>query len=253
MSKIVFFDLETTGIERDPNNVRIVEISAIKVDTDTLEEIDRLYYKCNNGDVPISPGATAVHGISEEDVKDLPTFHMLAKDVYKFFEGCDIGGYYSTFYDVPILNMSFLRAGLNWNFRQLKNYDIYTLYKKIHTGKLVDVYKMYTGKELENAHCAIDDISATVDVYRKQRQLGEEFDEDDLTPYKLNVDMAGNFKIRVNDQGDKEIYIDFGKHKGKSIFNVDAAYYNWMANSPDTFPLDTRHYAKKIYEKLTIK
>ena len=252
MSKyIVFFDLETTGVERDPNNVRIVEISAQKVDKETLEVVDTLYHRCNNDDVPIDPGATAVTGITEDDVKDCPTFASIAQEVFDFFDGCDIGGYNSTTFDVPIIYMSFLRAGINWNFRNIHNYDIYTLYKKYNSGKLTEVYKMYTGKEIENAHCATDDISATVDVYRHQRLLGQEFEESELQPYSENLDIAGNFKIRENENGVKEVYITFGKHKGKSIDEVDLAYFSWMAKSPDTFPLDTRHYAKKIYEKFS--
>ena len=86
MSKIVFFDLETTGVERDPNNVRIVEISAQKVDKETLEVVDTLYHRCNNDDVPIDPGATAVTGITEDDVKDCPTFTSIAKEVFDFFD-----------------------------------------------------------------------------------------------------------------------------------------------------------------------
>lgn len=250
MSKpIVFYDLETTGIDRDSNNIRIVEISAIKVDKDTLEELGRIYYKCNNGDVHISPSATEKHGITEEDVKDLPTFQEVAPKVFEFFDGCDLGGYYCTFYDNSVLYMSFMRAGINWNYRELKIYDIYTLYKKYNTGKLVDVYKKYTGKELVDAHEATADITATLEVYKEQRKLGEEFDESDLYVYKDHLDLAGNFKIRTNERGAKEVYIDFGKWKGKSIDQVDKAYFAWMMKSGDTFPLDTRKYAQKIYER----
>lgn len=246
---IVFFDLETTGVDRDANNIRIIEISAIKVDKDTLEEIGRIYYKCNNDDVPISQGATDKHGFKEEDLVGYPTFNQIAQEVFEFFDGCDLGGYYCTFYDNAVLYMSFMRAGINWNYRDLKIYDIYTLYKKYNSGKLSEVYKKYTGKELVDAHEATADITATLDIYREQRKLGEEFDDSELLIYQNNVDMAGNFKIRVNDKGAKEVYIDFGKWKGKSIDQIDKSYFAWMMKSADTFPLDTRHYAKKIYEK----
>lgn len=248
-NNIVFYDLETTGVDRDANNIRIVEISAIKVDKDTLEEIGRIYHKCNNGDIHISEGATEKHGISEEDVANLPTFQDIAQDVFSFFEGCDLGGYYCTFYDNAVLYMSFMRAGINWDYRNLKIYDIYTLYKKYNSGKLVDVYRKYTGKELEDAHEATADITATLEVYKQQRKLGEEFDDSDLLVYQNNVDLAGNFKIRLNEKGAKEVYIDFGKWKGKSIDQVDKSYFLWMYRSSDTFPMDTRHYAKKIYDK----
>ena len=93
------------------------------------EEIDRLYFKCNNGDIHIAKDAYEVHGISEDDVKDLPTFNDRAKEVFDFVNGFDIGGYNCAFYDIPILYSSFLRAGLNWNYRALNVYDVYLNYK----------------------------------------------------------------------------------------------------------------------------
>ena len=246
---IVFYDLETTGIDRDANNIRIVEITAIKVNKDNLEEIDRLYYKCNNDGVKIAPDAIKKHHITEDDVKDCPTFQEVANNVYKFFEGCDVGGYNCTNYDNLVLYMSFIRAGLNWDYRSLNVYDIFTLYKKFNSGKLADVYKKYTGKELMDAHESTTDIIATLDIYKQQRKLGEEFEENELPVYESHLDIAGNFKIRLNERGAKEVYIDFGKWKGKSIDQIDKNYFAWMMKSADTFPLDTRHYAKKIYER----
>ena len=149
---VVFFDLECTSISFNPDNVRIVEIAAIKVDLDTFEEVDRLYFKCNNGDIHIAKDAYEVHGISEDDVKDLPTFNDRAKEVFDFINGYDIGGYNCAFYDIPILYSSFLRAGLNWNYRTLNVYDVYLNYKHHNSGKLAEVYKKYTGKDLDNAH-----------------------------------------------------------------------------------------------------
>lgn len=251
MSKnVIFFDLECTGADRNVDKIRIIEISAIKVDIDTLEEVDKLYYKCNNDGVPIAPDATARHGMYAEDLIGYPTFNEVAKDVYAFFKDCDLGGYYSTFYDAPILYSSFIRAGITWDYRSVKMYDIYTLWKKHHSGKLGEVYREYTGKELDHAHEAEADIKATIAIYREQRNRGEEFEGDDeLFVYKDRVDMAGNFKIRENESG-KEIYLDFGKWKGTSANKVDPSYFKWMMDNDD-FPTDTRHYAKKIYEMVT--
>lgn len=247
---VIFYDLECTGADKDVNKIRIIEISAIKVNIDTLEEIDRLYYRCNNDDVPIAPDASERHGIYEKDLVGYPTFREVADEVYKFFEGCDLGGYYCTFYDNAILYMSFLRNKIIWDYRHLKVYDIYTLYKKYNSGRLGDVYKRYTGGDLEHAHEAEADILATLAVYRAQRKMGEEFEEDELYAYKDTLDIAGNFKIREKENGGKEIYLNFGKHKGVSVDKVDISYLEWISNNSDGFPLDTRHYARKIVEQL---
>ena len=243
---IIFFDLETTGKAKNPNNVRIIEISAVKVNPDTLETIDTYYHKCNNDGVPIDPDATERHGMTEQDLIGLDTFQSIAKEVYDFFEGCDVGGYYCTIFDIPILYYSFIRAGISWNYKT-KVFDIYSLYRKYNSGKLGEVYERYTGKKLEDAHHANADVMATIEVYKEQRRRGEEFEESDLEVFDENLDMPGNFKIRLNESGVKEVYIDFGKWKGTTVDKVDTSYFKWIMENTD-FPVDTRHYAKKIYE-----
>lgn len=245
---IVFFDLETTGKSQNPDNVRIIEISAIKVDANTLDVIDSLYFKCNNGDVPIDPDATERHGMTEADLVGCPTFQECAKVTFDFFQGCDVGGYYCSVFDIPILYYSFIRAGLTWDYKTLKNYDIYTLYRKFNSGKLADVYMKYTGKDLTNAHQASADVDATLEVYKEMRKRNEEFEDVDLDYFNDRLDLPGNFKIRILESGVKEIYVDFGKWKGSSIDKVDKSYFKWMMES-DIFPVDTRHYAKLIYER----
>lgn len=244
---IVFFDLETTGKPGNLANIRIIEISARKVDPDTLDEIDHYYRKCNNGNVPIDKSASDTHGMTEEDLIGLPTFEEKAKEVFDFFDGCDVGGYYCSLFDIPILYYSFLRAGLTWDYKNLKNYDIHTLYTKYNSGKLVDVYKRYTGKDLENAHAADADIEATIEVYKEMLKRKEVFEDEETSTFKNQLDMPGNFKIRVNESGAKEVYIDFGKWKGRNIDEVETSYFKWMFENGD-FPQDTRYYAKKIYE-----
>lgn len=248
MSKtVVFFDLECTSISFNPDNVRIIEIAAIKINLDTIEEVDRLYFKCNNGDVHISKEAYEVHGISEESVKDLPTFNDRAKEVFDFINGYDVGGYNCAFYDIPILYSSFLRAGLNWEYRHLNVYDVYLNYRHYNSGKLGDVYKRYTGRDLENAHDAFADTLATIDIYRYQREHNEEFIEDSLPHFQYNMDIAGNYMYRVNETtGAKEVYINFGKWKGTKIDDVDTKYLEWVANNTEGFPIDTLNLTKKI-------
>lgn len=249
MSKpIVFFDLETTGKDDDKDKVRIIEISAIKVDPDTLETIDTLYHKCNNDGVPIALDATERHGMVEADLVGFPPFSHFAKEVFDFFDGCDVGGYFCGIFDIPILYYSFIRAGLTWNYKNLKNYDIYNLYKKFNPGKLADVYKRYTGKDLNDAHHAAADAEATLELYKEMRTRQEEFEDADLTTYMDNVDMAGKFKTRILEDGKKEIYVTFGKWKDISVDKVDTSYFKWMMEN-ESFAIDTRHYARMIYEK----
>jgi DNA polymerase-3 subunit epsilon len=249
MSKpIVFFDLETTGKSNNPDDVRIIEISAVKVDPETLDVIGKLYHKCNNDGVPIQPDATERHGMVEEDLKDCLPFTVYAKETFDFFDGCDVGGYYCTVFDIPILYYSFIRAGLTWKYKDVKNFDIYTLYSKYNSGKLADVYKKYTGKDLNEAHHASADIDATLEVYKTMRARNEEFEDADLDTFSSNLDMPGNFKVRLLEDGVKEIYLDFGKWKGVGIDKVDKSYFKWMMDN-ESFPVDTRHYAKVIYEK----
>ena len=249
MSKpIVFFDLETTGKSQNPDDVRIIEISAVKVNPETLDVIDNLYFKCNNDGVPIQPDATERHGMVEADLVGYPTFQSVAKEVYDFFEGCDVGGYYCSVFDIPILYYSFIRGGITWDYKTVKNYDIYTLYRKFHSGKLMEVYKLYTGKDLNDAHHASADIDATLEVYREMRKKNEEFEESDLNYFNDRLDMPGNFKVRLLEGGVKEVYLDFGKWKGSSIDKVDKSYFKWMMENA-SFPADTRHYAKIIYER----
>ena len=245
---IVFFDLETTGKSQNPDDVRIIEISAHKVDPNTLELIDRFYCKCSNGDVPIDPDATERHGMTEADLVGCPLFQDVAKQAFEFFDGCDVGGYYCSVFDIPILYYSFIRAGFSWNYKNLNNYDIFTLWRKYNSNKLGDVYKRLTGKDLEDAHQADADITATLEVYKIMRGMNQEFEDADLTYYADRLDMPGNFKVRLLEDGVKEIYVDFGKWKGTSIDKVDKSYFKWMMEN-ETFPVDTRHYAKLIYDR----
>ena len=245
---IVFFDLETTGKNQNPDKVRIIEISAIKVNPETLEKIDELYFKCSNGDVPIDPDATERHGIVAEDLVGLPLFQDCAKETFEFFDGCDVGGYYSSVFDIPILYYSFIRAGFSWKYKDIKNYDIFTLYRRYNSNKLGDVYKRLTGKDLADAHQATADVEATLEIYKIMRGMNQEFEDAELDYFSDRLDLPGNFKIRILETGAKEVYIDFGKWKGTSIDKVDKTYFKWMMEN-DSFPVDTRHYAKLIYER----
>lgn len=250
MKNIVFFDLETTGALKNLSTVRIIEISAIKIN-EKFEEIDKLYYKCNNDGVPIEPDAFERHGIPESDLVDCPTFTQIAPIVFKFFDGCDIGGHYCTSFDAPILFDSFLRAGINWNFRDLKIYDTFTIHTKYNSAKLGEIYKRYFGKELVNAHSANADTVATLEIFRHQAKNNQYLDDNELSAFSDRLDIMGHFTFKVDELGNKNIYMNFGKHKGKRFDEVDPSYFEWIARNESSFPIDTRFYARRLADKLS--
>lgn len=244
---IVFFDIESTGLDiaRD----RIVEISAVKVMPDGREEIKT---KRINPTIPISPEAQAVHGISNEDVKDCPVFKQIAKSLAQWMEGCDIGGYNSIKFDIPLLAEEFLRAGVDFDFRKRKLVDVQNIFHKMEQRTLVAAYRFYCNKDLEQAHSAEADTLATYEVLKAQLDRYQDTLKNDigfLADFSLknrNLDYAG--RIVLND---KDIpVINFGKHKGKPVEQVlkeEPSYYDWIMKGD--FTLDT----KKVFTELKIK
>ena len=156
---IIFFDLETTGtnVTRD----RIVEFSYIKVNPDGTEESKS---RRINPEMPIPPESTAVHHITDEDVKDEPTFRQLAKSLSKIFDGCDIAGYNSNKFDVPLLIEEFNRAGIPFETEGRRFVDVQNIFHKMEQRTLVAAYRFYCGKNLEDAHSAQADTRATYEV-----------------------------------------------------------------------------------------
>lgn len=244
---IVFFDIESTGLDiaRD----RIVEISAVKVMPDGREEVKT---KRINPTIPISPEAQAVHGISNEDVKDCPVFKQIAKSLAHWMEGCDIGGYNSIKFDIPLLAEEFLRAGVDFDFRKRKLVDVQNIFHKMEQRTLVAAYRFYCNKDLEQAHSAEADTLATYEVLKAQLDRYQDTLKNDigfLADFSLknrNLDYAG--RIVLND---KDIpVINFGKHKGKAVEQVlreEPSYYAWIMQGD--FTLDT----KKVLTELKIK
>ena len=239
---IIFFDLETTGV--DTSNDRIVEISMIKVGVDGSKQITT---RRINPEMPIPAEATAVHGITDEDVKDEPTFKQIAKSLATFIEGCDFGGFNSNRFDLPMLVEEFLRAEVDVNFDNRKFVDVQTIFHRKEQRTLVAAYKFYCDKDLENAHSAEADTMATYEVLESQIErygdIGSTVEE--LAEFSSNgpiVDFAG--RLSLNDKGE-EIFT-FGKYKGRTVvevFTKDPSYYSWIMQGD--FPLYTK---KKITE-----
>jgi len=243
---IIFFDLETTGI--DISKDRIVEISMVKV-MPTGEEIVKTR-RINPG-MPIPPEATAIHGISDADVAGEPTFAQVARSLEQFVQGCDFGGFNSNRFDLPMLVEEFLRAGIDVDFKRRKFIDVQNIFHKKEQRTLVAAYKFYCDKELEDAHSAEADTRATYEVLKAQldRYADLENNVDALAAYSCRAeaaDYAG--RILYNDKGE-EVF-GFGKYKGRSVaevFREEPGYYAWMMNGD--FPL----YTKKVITEIRMR
>lgn len=243
---LVFIDLETTGI--DIVNDRIVEIAVLKLFPDGREEIK---VRRTNPGIPISPEATAVHGITNEDVKNEPTFKEIAKSLANLVEGCDFAGFNSNKFDFPLLAEEFLRAGVDFDFKKRKFIDVQTIFHKMEKRTLEAAYKFYCEKNLENAHSAEADTLATFEVLKAQLDRYPELENDveklsQFSTHNQNVDFAGRI---VLDENEVEVF-NFGKYKGKSvieIFTKEPSYYSWMMNGD--FPLYTKKVITNLYMK----
>lgn len=245
---IVFFDLETTGI--DMVNDRIVEICILKVYPDGRTEVKT---RKVNPTIPIPAQATAIHGISNEDVKDCPVFKEIARSLVQLIEGCDFAGFNSNKFDLPLLAEEFLRAGIDFDLKKRKFIDVQTIFHKMEQRSLVAAYKFYCDKDLTNAHSAEADTVATYEVLKAQLDRYPDLQNDvdflsDFSARTRNVDFAGRI---VLDEKDVEVF-NFGKHKGRPVVDVLAAekgYYAWMMNGD--FPLYTKNVLTRI--KLAMK
>ena len=245
---IIFFDLETTGtnILRD----RIVEISYIKV-MPSGNETERTL-RINPG-MPIPAEATAIHHITDDDVKNAPPFKQVAQELANVFLGCDIAGFNSNRFDVPRLMEEFLRAGVNIDLSRRKFVDVQTIFHKMEQRTLIAAYKFYCGKDLTEAHSANADTRATYEVLKAQLDHYPSLKNDiaflsDFSSQNKNVDLMG--RIIYNEAG-KEVF-NFGKYKGQlveDVFRRDIGYYSWMMQGE--FPANTKQVITNI--KLRMK
>lgn len=249
-NSLAFIDLETTGI--DVTNDRIVEIAVVKIYPDGKEEV-----RCRrvNPTIPIPKEATAVHGITDEDVKDEPTFKEIAKSLAQMLEGCDFAGFNSNKFDFPLLAEEFLRAGIDFDFHKRRFIDVQTIFHKMEKRTLEAAYKFYCQKDLTDAHSAEADTLATYEVLKAQLDMYPDLENDvewlaSFSSHTRNVDFAGRI---VLDDKDVEVF-NFGKYKGRSvaeIFEKEPSYYAWMMNGD--FPLYTKKVLTNIYLKLRNK
>ncbi len=241
---IVFFDLESTGLNLVTD--RIVEISMLKVLTNGEEEEMTMRV---NPTIPIPIESSKIHGIYDEDVADKPPFKDVSRQVLAFIKGCDLGGYNSNRFDVPLLAEEFERAGVDVDLKKFKLVDVQVIFFKQEPRTLAGAYKFYCQKELTDAHSAKADVKATWEILKAQIDRYDDLDNniDALSIYSSSsnsADLAG--RLIFDDEGN--VLFNFGKHKGKKvaeIFEKESSYYSWMMQGD--FPGYTKKLITRIY------
>ena len=253
---LAFFDLETTGIKVATD--RIVETSIVKVNIDGST---RIKTKRINPSMHIPAEVTAIHGITDEDVKDAPKFAEVAHELDQFLENCDLAGYNSNHFDIPLLVEEFLRTDVDFDLRGRRFIDVQNIFHKMEPRNLFAAYKFYCDRELENAHSAEADTLATFEILKaqldryKDKQIKDHkgiFIQPIVNDVKIlsdfsyvtkNVDLIGHI---IYNNKNEEVF-NFGKHKGKlvtDVFKSEPSYYDWIMKSE--FPLSTKKVVTSI-------
>ncbi|CDF78519.1 DNA Pol III Epsilon Chain [Formosa agariphila KMM 3901] len=243
---ICFFDLETTGINISKD--RIVEIAILKVFPDGKEDSKTWLV---NPEMPIPAEVTEIHGISDADVADAPTFKELAKEIYTLIKDSDLGGFNSNRFDIPLLAEEMLRADIDFDMKSTLAVDVQTIFHKMEQRTLSAAYKFYCGKDLENAHSAAADTFATYEVLKAQVEKYEELENNtkflsEFSSRKQFADFAG---FLVFNKAGEECF-SFGKHKNKRVLDVlndEPGYFGWLLNAD--FPL----YTKKVLTAIKLR
>jgi len=243
---ICFFDLETTGVSITTD--RIVEIAILKVHPNGKEESKTWLV---NPEMIIPNEVIAIHGITNEDVADKPTFKEVAKDIYNMIKDSDLGGFNSNRFDIPLLAEELLRAEVDFDMKNRVAVDVQTIFHKMEQRTLSAAYKFYCDEELEGAHGAEADTRATYEVLKAQIAKYDEIENDtkflaEFSSRKQFADFAGF--IVYNKQGEE--CFSFGKHKGKLVTEVletEPGYFGWLLNAD--FPL----YTKKVLTAIKLR
>jgi DNA polymerase-3 subunit epsilon len=246
---MAFIDLETTGINLGTD--RIVEIAIIKILSDGTRIVKR---KLLNPEIPIPKGSSDVHGITDDMVKEAPTFKQVAQELKQMLDGCDMAGYNSNRFDIPLLMEEFLRAGVEFDMRHRKLLDVQNVFHKMEPRTLGAAYRFYCNKTLESAHSAEADASATHEILMAQLtrypELGTTVDsilkvmgEDQVVDFARRFIMCEGIEV-----------FNFGKYKGRPVADVlksEPQYYDWMMKGD--FPQHTKQKLTEIYTRTLLK
>ena len=248
---IVFFDLETTGVKVAVD--RIVEISILKIFPNGNKESKTWLV---NPTVPIPEETTLIHGITNEKVVNEPTFSELSKEIHQLIENCDLAGFNSNKFDIPLLAEEFLRAGIEFNMKNRKAIDIQNIFHKLEQRTLIAAYKFYCDKDLTNAHSAKADTNATYEILLAQLDKYSELENniDFLSDFSERggkfADLAGF--IRYNQKGEE--VLSFGKYRDitlKQIWNDNPGYFSWIKQAD--FPLYTKNIMNNFATKMKLE
>jgi DNA polymerase-3 subunit epsilon len=246
---IAFIDLETTGTNLGSD--RIIEIAIVKILPDGTKSIKR---RLINPEMPIPKSSTDIHGFTDDMVKDAPVFKQLAHELKQMLDGCDIGGYNSNRFDIPMLVEEFLRAGVEFDIKGRKLVDVQKIFHQMEQRTLSAAYKFYCSKILESAHSAEADASATHEIFLAQLErypaLGNTVDTVlKCIGEEVIVDLARRFVM----ENGIEVF-NFGKFKGRAVSEVlksEPQYYDWMMKGD--FAQHTKQKLTEIYTRTMLK
>jgi DNA polymerase-3 subunit epsilon len=246
---LAFIDLEATGMNLGTD--RIVEIAIVRIATDNTRQVKR---KLINPEIPIPQVVTDIHGLTNELLKDAPVFKQVANEIKQFLDNCDLGGYNSNRFDIPLLMEEFLRSGIDFDMKGRRLLDVQRIYHMMEQRTLTAAYKFYCEKDLVGAHGAEADVVATYEVLEAQllkyEHLGNTMDSIlKFTGEEMIVDFARRFIM----ENGIEIF-NFGKYKGKVVADVlrsEPQYYDWMMKGD--FTLHTKQKLTEIFNRALLK
>jgi DNA polymerase III subunit epsilon len=246
---LAVIDLETTGVSLGSD--RIVEIAIVKIMPDGSKIVKR---KLLHPEMPIPAGSSAIHGITDEMVKDAPTFKQVANELKQFIENCDLAGYNSNRFDIPLLAEEFLRIGMDFDCKGRRLVDVQKIFHQMEQRTLSAAYKFYCEKTLEDAHSAEADATATWEVLEAQLvkypQLGDNIES--ILKF-LGEEQIVDFARRFAFENGVEIF-NFGKYKGRAVAEVlkaEPQYYDWMMKGD--FPMHTKQKLTEILNRTLLK
>ncbi len=246
---LAIIDLETTGV--NPGTDRIVEIAIVKILADGTKTVKR---KLVNPGIPIPKTASDIHGITDEMVKDAPTFKQMAQELKQVLDGCDFSGYNSNRFDIPLLMEEFLRAGVDFDMKNRKLLDVQNIFHKMEPRTLGAAYKFYCSKTLDGAHSAEIDATATHEILEAQLQRYPELGNNiDSILKVIGEDQVVDFARRFVMENGTEVF-NFGKFKGRPVAEVlrsEPQYYDWMMKGD--FPQHTKQKLTEIYTRTMLK
>ncbi len=263
---IVFFDLETTGVQ--VGHDRIVQICLLKVMPDSNESVLTYLVRPvddNGNTMHIPAETTAVHHITDAMVAKEPSFRELALEIADYIGDADLAGYNSNKFDVPLLVEEFLRSGVKFSLKERRLVDVQNIFHRMEPRTLVAAYKFYCGRNLDDAHSADADTKATYEVLKSQLDRYENtpyVDQDGKMTFPVVNDVEALSRFSGNaqwadlvghigfDKSHREVF-NFGKHKGKTleqVFQQEPAYYDWMMKAD--FPLSTKQVVMEVQRRL---